>query len=154
MKAILLATALAIPVATVYAGEGLSLPFLFAHYSALTNTANFHETYSTTNMPPELLQSILRVLGSMGVQDEHRKEMAEPAELLIHGSRLVWAATDTTNWVVHYEFINTGPTATNYCIFASCPSTNPSLQGRNGGYMRSFKNYKEFITYETHLSSR
>src|SRR6266436_5465666 len=66
MKAILLAAALAICGVTVYAGEGLSLRFLIAHYNTLTNTANFHETYSTTNMPPKLLQSILKVLGSMG----------------------------------------------------------------------------------------
>lgn len=153
MKAILLAAALIISVVTVYAGEGLGLSFLFRHYDTLTNTANFHEMYSTTNMPPKLLQSVLKMHGGIGLQAEHRR-VAEPTEPLIHGSRLVWAATDTTNWVVHYEYINTGgPTPTNYCVFAYFPSTNAWLQGCNGGYMRRFKDYKEFITYETHLSS-
>lgn len=135
-----------------FCGEGMPITF-YSHWKTLTNTANFHETHSTTNISPEPLQYILRVLGSMGVQAEHRSKMAEPREPLINGSRLVWAATDNTNWIIHYEFVfrpDPGHAWTNFCIAAALPAAKAAtLKCCNGGYMRRFKDYKEFITYES-----
>ena len=154
IAAVLLAATLASSVVSVYSGEGLPLSRFLAHQNTLTNTSNFNETHSTKNMSPELLQYILKVLGSMGVQAEDRNKMADPGEPLIKGSRLVWAATDNTNWVAHYEFVSTWPTSTNYCIAAALRGTNGSPQCCNGGYMRRFKDYKEFIAFESQPSSR
>ena len=121
------------------------------HWRALTNTANFHEVHSTTNVPPLVLNDILGLLGSIGVDAVYRQKMADPGEPWIRGSRLIWAATDSTNWVVHYEYIyiHPGQLWTNYCVFSTLPkSKDAKAEGANGGYMRRFEHYKEFIDYE------
>jgi hypothetical protein len=140
--------------ARAFCGEGLPM-LAYGQWAALTNTANFHETHSTTNLPSKVREYILTVIGSMGVQANDRKRIAEPEEPLTAGSRLVWAATDGTNYIVHYEFLYSPDSRryyTNYCITAGVPDQNDgTIRCCNGGYMRRLKNYKDFIDYERHL---
>jgi hypothetical protein len=150
-----LCSVIAVVFAAVNASSAEGLPILGSvNWARLTNAANFHEVYSTTNLPPQVRAYILRILGNMGAEPSDREKIAEPGDALSRGSRLVWAATDNTNWVVHYEFVcRDGPRAawTMYCVTAGFPA----LQGTgfdcwNGGYPRRLKNYKAFADYEGH----
>jgi hypothetical protein len=141
---------------SAFCGEGLPI-LLYGNWPTLTNntnTATFHELHSTTNLPPEVRGYILMILGSMGVQANDRQRMAEPGEPLTAGCRLVWAATDSTNYIVHYEFV-TGYGSTNFCITAAVPDPKSAkLECCNGGYLRRLKDYRDFIDYERHIFRR
>ena len=118
------------------------------HGKALTNTANFHEICSTTNLAPAVLsiageEPCFEVkIGTNGEWEPNRAKMAEPGQPW-STHRLIWAATDDTNWVVHYEWKRSPESrGINYCILGvSLPDLNYAwkLGGR-------FKDYKEFIT--------
>jgi hypothetical protein len=134
-----------------FCGEGL-LMLGYGAWAALTNTANFHELHSTTNLPPKVLTYILSL--PLGVQARDRQRMAEPGEPLVAGYRLVWAATDSTNYVVHYEFV-TDYGSTNFCIAAAVRDPKDGkLECCNGGYLRRLKDYKDFIDYDRHILIR
>jgi hypothetical protein len=126
-------------------------PILHLECPPLTNLAQFHEVRSTTNVPADVLKWIR--------------------------GRLVWAATDNTNWVVHYEILPENPNLshvyippkTNYGIAAKMlfigprklPNTDIVLPGgrieapiyRTMG-SGSFRSYKDFIDYELELVRR
>ena len=93
----------------------------------------------------------------MGVQATDRQRMAEPGEPLTAGCRLVWAATDGSDYIVHYEFLYSPDSRTyhtNYCITAAFRDTKDGkLKCCNGGYMRRLRDYKDFIDYERHIFS-
>ena len=137
--------------------EGLQ-PFGLESLGTLTNTANVHELHSTTNLPLVVRDFILNFLGTVGVDDRHRKKLAEPGESLTAstaGSRLVWAVTDGNNFIVHYDFLWTSDSRryfTNYCVTAVLRDPKEGmLKYYNGGYMRRLKNYKDFIDYQRRL---
>jgi hypothetical protein len=121
-------------------------------WAVLTNTANFHELYSITNLPPKVLTYILSL--PLGVQTADRERMKEPKEPFTRGFRLVWAATDGRNYIVHYEFLSSPDSRTyslGYCITAAFyRSKDEPLKCCNGGYRRRLKDYKDFIDYELH----
>jgi hypothetical protein len=138
-------------------GEGLPI-MPSSDWEALTNTANFRELHSTTNLPPKVLTYILSL--PLGVNAPDRKNMKDPEEPFTRGFRLVWAATNGRDYVVHYQFLwspdwSPGSRAyfTNYCIAAEFHNPkDETLRCFNGGYMRRLKDYKEFIDYEEHIS--
>lgn len=133
-----------------YSGEWLPLPHGVS-WETLTNTAIFHELHSTTNLPPEVVTYVLSL--PLGVQASDRKKMAEPGEPLAAGFRLVWAATDGNDYIVHYEFV-TDYGSTNFCIAAAHQdSKDKAWNCSNGGFLRRFKDYKDFIDYDRHILS-
>ena len=130
----------------------------YSHWATLTNISQFERVSSTTNLPPEVRSYILTVLGSMGVQASDRQRMAEPGEPLTSGSRLIWAVTDSKDWVVQYEFVWTADSRnhyTNTCIAAELrDAKDGKLRCCNGGYMRRFRNLGELIDYDRKLLVR
>jgi hypothetical protein len=133
-----------------YCGEWLPLPNGVS-WETLTNTANFHEVHSTTNLPPEVVTYVLSL--PLGVQASDRKKMAELGEPLAAGFRLVWAATDGSDYIVHYEFV-TSFGSTNFCIAAAHRnSKDEAWKCSNGGFLHRFKDYKDFIDYDMHIPS-
>ena len=140
-----------------FCGEGMPISF-YSHWATLTNISHFQKFHSTTNLPPEVSSYILKVLGNMGVQASDRTTMAEPSEPLLAGSRLVWAVSDGSDWVVQYEFVWT-PDSRNYhtntCIAAGLrDAKDGKIRCCNGGYLRRFKDYAELIDYDRNLLIR
>ncbi len=137
-----------------YCGEWQPLPDGVS-WDTLTNTANFHELHSTTNLPPEVLSYALTVLGSMGVQAGDRERMAEPGEPLEAGSRLVWAATDGSCYIVYFEFVSftdSSHSCTNYCIAGGIRQTESTkFIFRSAQYSHRFKDFKDFMDLDSYI---
>jgi hypothetical protein len=124
----------------------------------LRDTANFHEIHSCTNLPPAVLESAISHLprlevrvGEGRIQGSDHGKMADPGQPW-STARLIWAATDNTNWIVHCEF-RASPTSaggTHYYIFGVSP---PDVSCGYYAHDRRFKDYKDYIewTSEPHF---
>lgn len=138
-------------------GEGMPAIF-YSHWTTLTNASQFQKINSTTNLPPEVRNYILTILGSMGVEASDRQRMAEPGESFTAGSRLDWAVTDGKDYIVQYQFVWTFDSHsyfTNTCVAAALyDGKDGKLKCCNGGYMRRFKDLGELIDYDRHLLRR
>jgi hypothetical protein len=158
MKIASFVLAIVVMAVRAFCDEGLPI-LVLDHWATLTNTASFRDLHSATNLPPDIQNYVLTVLGSMGVQASDRKRVAEPSEALTADSRLVWAATDGTNYVVvHYEFLSTPDSQRyfiNFCVTAALRDPKEgTLKCYNGRYMRRLKDYRDFIDCERHISRR
>jgi hypothetical protein len=103
------------------------------------------------NLAPAVLNVAVEVpcfevsIGNNGEWEHYPGKMAEPGQPW-STHRLIWAATDNTNWVVHYEWKRSPESAgTNYCILGV------SLPDLTDGWKlgHRFRNYEEFITWES-----
>lgn len=132
------------------------LPILGSEkWARLTNTAAFYELHSTTNLPLEIRNFIVKISGPLGIETNDRNRLAEPGEPFTRGSRLIWAVTDGGYYVVHYECVTTPNSHdyyTNYWMAAALPGSQDGIDGTlkccNGGYNIRFHDYKEFIEYD------
>ena len=126
-------------------------PILHLECPPLTNLAQIHEVRSTTNVPADVLKWTR--------------------------GRLVWAATDNTNWVVHYELPPANPNLshvytppkTNYGIASKILFVGPTKWHNTdiilpGGLLGApryrtmpsgpFKSYKDFLDYEIEVARK
>jgi hypothetical protein len=144
--------------------------FIESHWNTFSNISRFQEFYSTTNLPSEVRSNILEYHAEINIleyQDEINAEMHMPekkgdtGEALTPDSfRLVWAATDGTNYAVHWEIVP-GPTlpdllaAENWsenCITAAIRETGGTnfiiSTGSCYDLYDHLDDYKKFVDYE------
>ena len=138
MKQLLSTIALAAMAANAFCSE----LWFIQREATLTNVACFQEIHSTTNLPPGAFQ-IPCYEFRIDVAERSRQEMADPGQPW-STNRLIWAATDNTNCVVHYESRRTPTSAVTYCVFGI---TLPDGPRGHAWYDHSFQNYKDFITW-------
>lgn len=62
--------------------------FVESHWQTFSNSSRFHEFYSIKNLPPQVYRGILTY---------------QYAPLTTNDFRLAWAASDGTNYIVHWK---------------------------------------------------
>jgi hypothetical protein len=118
--------------------------FIESHWDTFSNAPCFQTSYSTTNLPSKVLHDMLAY--------------ARDGEgLTTNRFSLVWAATDGTNYVAHFE-LDPDPTPQNtwsmengplYYITAAIRETgSTNLIISTGPCWYRLDDYKQFIYYE------
>jgi hypothetical protein len=134
--------AMVIMVAMSALGDDNVSLFIESHWMTLSNTANFQEFYSATNLPHEIYSNILAF--------EHNADSSLEARPLwpwahTTGIGLIWAATDGTNYIVHCVDDYSFPA---YCVTAAVRGPGGTNYSIHMGWSVHLDDYKDFIGYE------
>jgi hypothetical protein len=133
--------------------------FIEFHWQTFSNISRFQE--STTNLPPEVRSNILAYLHEMNVswKTENSGDL-----WMTNDFRLVWRATDGTNYVVHWQPISRLTLTLqnaweasgwpNYCITAAIQDAGATNLVISSGLCDDpftrfpLKDYKAFVDFE------
>jgi hypothetical protein len=81
-----------------FGGSYSDVSFIESHWQMFTNISRFREFYSPTNLPPEVRSNLVYTYNAHTASG-----LVDPGVTITDGSRLIWAATDGTNYVVYWE---------------------------------------------------
>jgi hypothetical protein len=102
-------------------------------WKAMQKVSSFQELHSEANLPPAV---------------------ASACAVALPKRRLIWAVTDNSYYVLHYEVYEQMPLPGGaiYTNFSIIVATAPKTKGvqpeiRGAGYTRSFKDYRTFVSH-------